>query len=190
MHLKDQGVYAAGGTVIKADGTFDGIHGQRADAGQLRYADHASVFYQIPEDGNGKRAFFLHGYGGSKVAWQKTPYSEGFADMFLADGYETYLADQPMYGSAAKVSKDATVSAKPDDLVWFAQFRLGYWSNFQEGTQFPISDYNVDPESPPPATPAGSSPVAPEVCEELCEVPSTWANSQGSACFRASTSPS
>lgn len=144
LHIKDQGVYAAGGTVIKADGTFDGIHGQRADAGQLRYADHASVFYQIPEDGNGRRAFFLHGYGGSKVAWQKTPYCEGFADMFLADGYETYLADQPMYGSAAKVSKDATVSAKPDDLVWFTQFRLGYWPNFQEGTQFPVTDYNVD----------------------------------------------
>ena len=45
-------------------------------------------------------------------------------------------------------------------------------------------------ESLPPATPAGSSPVAPEVCKELCEVPSTWANSQGSPVLRASTSPS
>lgn len=53
--------------------------------------------------------------------------------MFLADGYSTYLTDQPMYGSAAKVSKDATVSAKPDDLVWFTQFRLGLWPHSQGG---------------------------------------------------------
>lgn len=144
LHIKDQGVYAAGGTVKRADGIFDPIHGQRADAGQVRYCDHASVFYQIPENGNGKRVMFLHGYGGSKAAWQKTPYSEGFADMFLADGYSTYLADQPMYGAAAKVSKDAVVSAKPDDLVWFTQFRLGLWPDFQEGTQFPVRDENID----------------------------------------------
>lgn len=137
LHIKEQGVYAAGGTVKKAGGTFDPIHGQRADAGQLRYCDHANVFYQIPEDGSGKRVMFLHGYGGSKVTWQRTPYAEGFSDMFLADGYSVYLADQPMYGSAAKVSKDAAVSAKPDDLVWFTQFRLGLWPEFQEGGPVP-----------------------------------------------------
>lgn len=49
LHIKDQGVYAAGGTVKKAEGTFDPIHGQRADAGQLRYCDHASVFYHPVE---------------------------------------------------------------------------------------------------------------------------------------------
>ena len=144
LHIKDQGVYTAGGTLKKADGVFDPIHGQTADAGQIRYCDHASVFYQIPENNNGKRVMFLHGYGGSKVVWQKTPYSEGFADLFLADGYSTYLADQPMYGSAAKVSKDAHVSAKPDDLVWFTQFRLGLWPDFQDGTQFPVSEENVE----------------------------------------------
>ena len=143
LHIKEQGVYAAGGTVKKAGGTFDPIHGQRADAGQLRYCDHANVFYQIPEDGSGKRVMFLHGYGGSKVTWQRTPYAEGFSDMFLADGYSVYLADQPMYGSAAKVSKDAAVSAKPDDLVWFTQFRLGLWPEFQESGQFPASDENI-----------------------------------------------
>lgn len=137
LHIRDQGVYAAGGKVVKADGVFDPVHGQRADAGQVRYCDHASVFYQIPEDWNGRRIMFLHGYGGSKAAWQKTPYSEGFADMFLEDGYAAYLADQPMYGSAAKVSKDATVPAKPDDLVWFTQFRLGIWPELREGSQFP-----------------------------------------------------
>lgn len=107
LHIKEQGVFAAGGKIIEADGVFDPVHGQTADAGQVRYCDHASVFYQIPEQGNGKRIMFLHGYGGSKVAWQRTPYCEGFSDMFLEDGYGIYLLDQPMYGSAAKVSKDA-----------------------------------------------------------------------------------
>ena len=112
LHIKEQGVYTAGGIVQKAEGVFDPIHGQLADAGQVRYSDHCTVFYQLPEDGNGKKAAFLHGYGGSIVTWQRTPYAEGFADMFLEAGYGTYLIDQPRYGSAAKSSKDATVSAR------------------------------------------------------------------------------
>lgn len=144
LHIREQGVYAAGGKMIRADGTFDPVHGQTADAGQIRYCDHASIFYQIPVDWNGRRIMFLHGYGGSKAAWQRTPYSEGFADMFLEDGYSVYLADQPMYGSAAKMSKDALVPSKPDDLVWFTQFRLGLWPDFQNGTQFPVSDENIE----------------------------------------------
>lgn len=144
LHIKEQGVFAAGGTIVRADGTFDPIHGQRADAGQVRYCDHASVFYQIPEQENGRSVMFLHGYGGSKETWMRTPYAEGFSDMFLEDGYRIYLADQPMYGAASKVSKDAVVSAKPDDLVWFTQFRLGYWPNFQKGTQFPVGEKQVE----------------------------------------------
>lgn len=27
LHIKDQSVYAAGGKIVKADGTFDPIHG-------------------------------------------------------------------------------------------------------------------------------------------------------------------
>lgn len=144
LHIKEQGVYTAGGTIKKADGVFDPVHGQLAKEGQLRYADHASILYQIPEDENGKRVMFLHGYGGNKETWMKTPHSEGFADMFLEDGYSVYLADQPMYGAAAKVSEDAEVSSKPDDLTWFTQFRLGLWPDFNEGTQFPVSKENIE----------------------------------------------
>jgi pimeloyl-ACP methyl ester carboxylesterase len=144
LHIKEQGVYTAGGIVQKAEGVFDPIHGQLADAGQVRYSDHCTVFYQLPEDGNGKKAAFLHGYGGSIVTWQRTPYAEGFADMFLEAGYGTYLIDQPRYGSAAKSSKDATVSARPDDLTWFTQFRLGSWPNYAEGTQMPHEEADID----------------------------------------------
>ena len=42
LHIKEQGVYTAGGIVQKADGVFDPIHGQLADAGQVRYSDHCT----------------------------------------------------------------------------------------------------------------------------------------------------
>ncbi|MBQ7487400.1 MAG: hypothetical protein IJT77_07905 [Clostridia bacterium] len=113
LHIKEQGVFTAGGSIQKADGVFDPIHGQLADAGQIRYSDPCNVFYQLAENGNGKSIAFLHGYGGSKVTWQRTPFAEGFADMFLEDGYNTYLIDQPHSGAAGKGSKDATVSAVP-----------------------------------------------------------------------------
>ena len=142
LHIKEQGIYTAGGTFQQAVGVFDPVNGQLADAGQIRYSDHCNVFYQLPESGNGKKIAFLHGYGGSKVTWQRTSYAEGFADMFLEAGYGTYLIDQPHCGAAGKASKDATVSARPDDLIWFTQFRLGRWPDFSEGTQFP-----TDPES-------------------------------------------
>lgn len=44
-------------------------------------------------------------------------------------------------------------------------------------------------EPSPPATPAGSSPVAP-VCEEFCELVPGCSNSHGSAATSAATSPS
>ena len=144
LHIKEQGVYTAGGTIQKNEGIFDPINGQLADDGQIRYSDHCNVFYQIPENGNNKNIAFLHGYGGSKVTWQRTPFAEGFADMFLENGYATYLIDQPHCGAAGKSSKDATISARPDDLTWFTQFRLGRWPNFSEGTQFPTDEESIN----------------------------------------------
>lgn len=144
LRIKKQGTYSAGGTVQKAAGKFDPFHGQLADAGQIRHSDHANVFYQIPEDGNGKRVMFLHGYGGNQNAWQSTEYAEGWADMFLNAGYETYNVDQPRYGHASQSSANAELPARPDDLTWYTQFRLGQWPKFNDGTQFPVSDYNID----------------------------------------------
>ena len=74
LRIKKQGTYSCGGTVQKNEGTFDGIKGQLSDVGQIRHSDHCNVFYQIPEDENGKRITFLHGYGGSQNAWQTRYY--------------------------------------------------------------------------------------------------------------------
>lgn len=144
IKIKEQGVYAAGGIVQTNDGTFDPIHGQLADAGQIRHADHTSVYYQIPEHGNGRKIMFMHGYGGSKATWQTTPYCKGFADIFLEKGYGVYLTDRPRSGEAGTASTPVQLAARPDELTWFTQFRLGMWPKFQEGSQFPISDDNIN----------------------------------------------
>lgn len=67
--LSDQGVFSAGGVTVQADGVFDPVRGQYATEGQMLYADHASVLYQIPEDDNGHSMVFLHGYGQSRTGW-------------------------------------------------------------------------------------------------------------------------
>lgn len=66
--LSDQGMFSAGGIVIENDGVFDPVNGQYSPEGQLLHADHANVFYQIPEDANGHAIVFLHGFGQSRMA--------------------------------------------------------------------------------------------------------------------------
>lgn len=145
LRIKQQGIFSAGGVSTKADGTFDPVNGQMADAGQLRHSDHASVFYQLPADGNGNKLVFLHGYGQSRTGWQTTPDGRpGFADIFLKKGYGVYLVDQPRRGEAGQSSVPAELSAKPDDLNWFTQFRIGLWPNFMDNSQFPQDPEAID----------------------------------------------
>ncbi|MGN1388933.1 MAG: alpha/beta fold hydrolase [Bulleidia sp.] len=142
ISIRKQGVFQAGGTVITNPGTFDPI-AQMNPEGQTRHADHANIFYQIPAEGNGKRMMFLHGAGQTKNGWISTPDGrDGWSTYFLRHGYEVYLADQPRRGDAGQSSVPVHLSAAPDDEVWFTQFRLGLWPEFQKGSQFP-----QDPES-------------------------------------------
>lgn len=145
LELKKQGFYSAGGTVQKAAGTFDPIKGQMAPEGQIRHSDHANIFYQIPAKGNGHKIMFLPGYGQSRVSYMSTPDGRpGFSDIFLKKGYGVYLLDQPRRGEAGQSSVPMTISAQPDDLNWFTQFRLGLWPKFMENTQFPKDEKSVD----------------------------------------------
>lgn len=47
--IQEQGSFSAGGTIITAPGTFDAKK-PLDSAGQTYHGDHASVFYQIPEN--------------------------------------------------------------------------------------------------------------------------------------------
>ncbi len=47
--IQEQGSFSAGGTIITAPGTFDAKK-PLDSAGQTYHGDHASVFYQTPEN--------------------------------------------------------------------------------------------------------------------------------------------
>lgn len=144
--LKEQGSFAAGGSVVKSDGSFDALKPWNVQqGGQTRHGDHASVFYQIPANHKKYPLVFLHGYGQSRRSWQTTADGrEGFAEMFLRKGYGVYLIDQPGRGEAGQTIKPGQITATPDDQTWFTQFRIGLYPNFNDGVQFPKDEKSLD----------------------------------------------
>jgi hypothetical protein len=147
--IKEQGSFTVGGTVVTAPGTFDPIkHGafnpaNQSSEGQTLHGDHAYVFYQIPKKAKELPLVFWHGYGQFSKTWETTPDGrEGFQNIFLRNNYSVYLIDQPRRGRAARSTVPGTISAKPDDQLWFGIFRLGAGTEFYHGVQFP-----KDPEA-------------------------------------------
>ena len=147
--LQEQGSFAVGGSVIKAPGTFDPIHhgafnpANQLSEGQTLHGDHAYVFYQVPANARKLPLVFWHGYGQSAKTWETTPDGrEGFQNIFLRRGFPVYLIDQPRRGKAARSTMPATISAAPDEQLWFGIFRLGIGTKFYPGVQF-----SKDPEA-------------------------------------------
>lgn len=141
--IQDQGSFAVGGSVVTAPGTFDPIkHGafnpaNQSSEGQTLHGDHAYVFYQIPDKARKLPLVFWHGYGQFSKTWETTPDGrEGYQNIFLRERYPVYLIDQPRRGGAGRSTKPGTVSATPDDQLWFGIFRLGTGSEFYPGVQF------------------------------------------------------
>lgn len=147
--LKEQGSFAVGGTVIRSPGTFNPIeHGafnpsSQITAGQTLHGDHATVFYQIPENANEFPLVFWHGYGQSMRTWQTTPDGrEGFQSIFLRKEFPVYLVDQPRRGLSGRSTKSISINAATDDQLWFGIFRLGLGNDFYTGVEF-----SKDPEA-------------------------------------------
>ncbi len=79
----------------------------------------------------------LHGAGQFSRTWESTPDGrEGFQNIFLRRGFSTYLVDQPRRGSAGRTTVEGTVTPKPDEQMWFNQFRVGVWPEYFKGVQF------------------------------------------------------
>ncbi len=134
--IQEQGSFAAGGTVITAPGQFDAKKPLDA-AGQTNHGDHAAVFYQTPPHAHKYPIVMLHGAGQFSRTWESTPDGrEGFQNLFLRRGFATYLVDQPRRGSAGRSTVESTLTPKPDEQLWFNQFRLGVWPTFFKGVQF------------------------------------------------------
>lgn len=139
----DQGVFAAGGTVIEAKGTYDPYHPKTE--GQTLHGDHAIIHYQVPQNPRQYPLFFLHGYGQHTRTWDTTPDGrDGFRNIFLSDGYPVYLINQPRRADAGRATVSYTINATPDDQFWYGQFRMGLWPKFYEGSAFPQDEKSLD----------------------------------------------
>ena len=134
--IQQQGSFAAGGAVVTAPGKFDPKK-PLDPAGQSYHGDHAYVFYQIPENPHKYPIVMLHGAGQFSRTWESTPDGrEGFQNIFLRRGFSTYLVDQPRRGNAGRSMVEGAVIPKPDEQLWFNQFRLGVWPDYFKGVQF------------------------------------------------------
>jgi hypothetical protein len=149
LAIQEQGSFSVGGTVISEPGTFDpiqqGAYNPKgvSPAGQTMHGDHASVFYQTPENARKLPLVFWHGHGQTAKTWETTPDGrEGFQNIFLRKRYGVYLIDQPRRGHAARSTEPTTITTTPDEQLWFGIFRLGAWPNFYERVQF-----SKDPEA-------------------------------------------
>lgn len=135
--IEDQGSFMAGGKTVTAPGTYDGT--KPTDfAGETLHGDHAYVFYQKPVKAKKTSMVFLHGYGQPGKTWETTPDGrDGFQNIFLEKGYKTYVVDEPGRGKAGRCTTPGTVSAQPDDQLWFNTFRIGEWPDTYDNVAVP-----------------------------------------------------
>lgn len=134
--IREQGSFAAGGTVVTAPGTFD-PRKPTQPAGQTFRGDHVYAFYQIPMKPRKYPIVMWHGFGQSSKTWETTPDGrEGFQNIFLRRDFSVYLIDQPRRGNAGRSTVGTTVKPSPDEQFWFGQFRVGVWPDYFDGVQF------------------------------------------------------
>jgi pimeloyl-ACP methyl ester carboxylesterase len=139
--IKEQGSFAAGGSVVQHPGTFDPLKG--TPDGQTLHGDHACVHYQIPEKPRRFPLVFVHGALQFSRCWESTPDGrEGFQSIFVRRRFPVYLIDVPRRGGAGRSTLPVSIAATPDDQYWYNLFRLGIWPDFFPGVLFPR-----DPES-------------------------------------------
>ncbi|MGH8503147.1 MAG: alpha/beta hydrolase [Gammaproteobacteria bacterium] len=139
--IKEQGSFAAGGTVITNPGTFDPFN--PTPDGQTFHGDHLYTFYQIPVNARKLPLVMWHGGGQFSKTWETTPDGrEGYQNIFLRRDYGVYLIDQPRRGDAGSSTVPITITPTPADQVLFGVFRLGIWPDFFPGVQF-----SRDPEA-------------------------------------------
>lgn len=137
LMIQEQGSFAVGGTVVGQPGTFN-PRTPADPAGQTFHGDHAYVSYQKPVQARKYPLVFLHGAGQFSKTWETTADGrEGFQTIFLRRGFSTYLVDQPRRGDAGRSTVAANLTPTPDEQMWFTQFRVGVWPDYNPGVQFP-----------------------------------------------------
>jgi hypothetical protein len=138
--LADQGSFMVGGTFVTNPGTFDPV--ASTPDGQTIHGDHAYVQYQIPKNARNLPLVMWHGGGQFSKTWETTPDGrDGFQNIFLRQGFSTYILDQPHRGRAGRSTTNGTINAVPGpgttgEQGIFVRFRIGIWPNYYPGVQF------------------------------------------------------
>ncbi len=135
LTIREQGSFAVGGAVVKNPGRYDPT--KLSPDGQTLHGDHAYVFYQVPVAARKFPLVLLHGNSQFSKTWETTPDGrEGYQNIFLRRGFSVYLVDHPRRGNAGRSTLPATLTATPEDQIWFDRFRVGVWPEFFSGVQF------------------------------------------------------
>lgn len=91
----------AGELVLRdAGGRFVGYTTEAADNGSLDVRNPMFVQYMLPARRmHDYPVVFIHGGGGQGTDWLETPDGrDGWADYFVADGWDVYVVDRPAHG--------------------------------------------------------------------------------------------
>lgn len=143
LTIEKQGVFAVGGSVITAPGSYDPM--KPATGGQSLHVDHATVRYQIPQNAKKLPLVFWHGFGQTARTWQTTADGrEGFQSIFLRKNYPVYLIDQPRRGQGGPSPETATIAATPSDQYWLGMFRIAKAEQFLPGVRFDKKDETLN----------------------------------------------
>lgn len=135
--LADQGSFMAGGRVVTAPGVYNSDV-PRDFAGETLHGDAAYVFWQKPVEAHKNALVFLHGYGQSGKTWETTPDGrDGFQNICLAQGWSTYVVDQPRRGKAGQSTVGTVLNAQPQDQLWYETFRIGRYPDVYDNATVP-----------------------------------------------------
>ncbi len=139
--LKDQGSFLVGGTVVTNPGVFDPVN--PTTDGQTIHGDDAYVQYQIPLLARKLPLVMWHGGGQFSKTWETTPDGrDGFQNIFIRQGWSTYIFDQPHRGRSGRATTNSTgINAVPGPSTTgeqgiFVRFRIGIWPDYYPGVQF------------------------------------------------------
>jgi hypothetical protein len=139
--LADQGSFLVGGNVVTNPGVFDPVN--PTTDGQTIHGDAAYVQYQIPPNARNLPLVMWHGGGQFSKTWETTPDGrDGFQNIFIRQGWSTYIFDQPHRGRSGRATTNSTgINAVPGPSTTgeqgiFVRFRIGIWPNYYPGVQF------------------------------------------------------
>lgn len=143
LTIQAQGSLAVGGAVIRHPGAYD--NNAPTAEGQTFHGDHLYAAYQVPVNSKPLPIVMLHGAYQSGRSWETTSDGrEGFRNLFLRRGFTVYVVDQPRRGRAGNSTVATTIEPRPNDQLFFDQFRIGIWPNYFDGVQFDRKPETLD----------------------------------------------